>query len=413
MTMSRVDLQLLLLQMLGTAEPVDQQRLTALSDADWMEIQDMARDHRIAPMLQWQRQWCGEAWPIPDHVAVNWLGAYRRAALRVLRIEQTIFRISELFDRAGIPYAALKGAALAWSVYQNPGIRTMRDVDILVAREDALRAHDVLRAADFRTPEVFKNTPEYTLAHDKHFPPLFSPVFEINVELHFRLTNLIIPGTADADYHHPERLLRHRTTETIRDRVISVLCPTDTLLHIIVHAAYDHGFANGPLVLNDIALLVAHRPIDWQRFWHMAAQGGWTRGCQLMFTLVEEAHGGLPELALTASTDALPEVIKHQAKILTLCKMDEQQEVRIVAFLQRPRSIRERISYLAARIFAPPRVVALWGNVERDSIQLIWLYPLRVLYLIWAAIKALLNPRTLENADQAFVVANWLHTVQD
>jgi len=413
MSMSRTDLQLLLLQMLSVAEPVDLQRLIAFGAADWLVIQDMVRDHRIAPMLQWQKQQRGEAWPIPDYVAVNWLGAYRRAALRVLRIEQTIFRVSELLDGAGIPYAALKGAALAWSVYPNPGIRTMRDLDILVARDDARRAYDVLHAADFRTPEMFKNTPEYTLEHDKHFPPLFSPVFEINVELHFRLTNHIIAGTETADYHHPERLLAHRTTEMIRDRVISVLCPTDTLLHIIVHAAYDHGFANGPLVLNDIALLVANRPIDWPRFWSMAAQGGWIRGCQLMFQLVEEAHGSLPEPTLNAATNTLPEAIKHQAKLLTLCKMDEQQEARIVAFLQRPQSVRERIMYLAARVFAPRHLVASWGNVERDSIQLIWLYPLRVLYLIRAAVKALLTARTVENADQAVVVADWLHTAQD
>lgn len=412
MSASRADLQLLLLKMLGVAQPVDVQRLLALTAADWLVIQDMVRDNRIAPMLQWQRQTRGEAWPIPDNVAVNWLGAYRRAALRVLRIEQTILRVNELFDGTNIAYAAIKGAALAWSVYQSPSLRTMRHLDILVGRDDVSRAYDVLRAADFRTPEMIKHAPEFPLLHDKHFPPLFSPVFEINVELHFRLINHVMPGTDMADYHHPERLLARRTTEMIRDRAICVLCPTDTLLHIIVHAAYDHVFADAPLVLHDVALLIAQRPIDWPRFWHMAEQGGWSRGCQLMFQLVEDAQGGLPAEALTASADTLPETIKDQTKLLTLSKTDERQEARIAALSARRRGARERIRYFGAEIFVPRHLGASWGNVERDSVQLLWRYPLRMFYLIRAAIRAVLIQRTVKNADPADIVADWLHTAR-
>jgi hypothetical protein len=413
MSASREDLQLLLLAMLAPAMRVEPHQITALDADDWAVLQQMVRDHRIGPMLHWQTLARAEAWPIPEDVAVNWLGGFRRAALRILRIEQTLLRVSELLDDAGIAYAALKGAALAWEVYPNPGLRTMRDLDILVAREDARRAYDILHASDFRTPDIFKNTPEYALAHDKHFPPLFSPVFEINVELHFRLTNHIIPGTESADYHHPERLLAHRLTEQVRDRSISVLCPSDTLLHVIVHAAYDHGFANGPLVLTDIAHLIAQRPIDWTRFWALAAQGRWSRGCQLMFDLVAEAHGHLPEDAVVPGAESIPQPIRQQAKLLTLCKMDEQQEARIIAFLQRPRRPIEWLSYLYARIFAPRHLVASWGNVERNSIQLLWLYPLRALFLIRKAVAALMKPQAVTNADQAIVVADWLHTAKE
>jgi hypothetical protein len=51
------------------------------------------------------------------------------------------------FGEAGIDTLLLKGAALATLVYRDPGVRPMEDLDLLVHRQDAARAMDVLRAA--------------------------------------------------------------------------------------------------------------------------------------------------------------------------------------------------------------------------------------------------------------------------
>ena len=52
--------------------------------------------------------------------------------------------------RAGVPFLVLKGAALAHLVYGDPRLRPMRDVDLLVRKADAGRAHDVLMRCGFR-----------------------------------------------------------------------------------------------------------------------------------------------------------------------------------------------------------------------------------------------------------------------
>ena len=62
-------------------------------------------------------------------------------------------------------------------------------------------------------------------------------------------------------------------------------------LHLIVHAAYDHQFNNGPITFYDIAVLLETAPIHWTKFWQMAATGGWTRGCVMIFELASHYHG--------------------------------------------------------------------------------------------------------------------------
>ena len=66
--------------------------------------------------------------------------------------------------------------------------------------------------------------------------------------------------------------------------------PTEMLLHLIVHAVYEHGFCNGPLVLTDIAYLLGKVEVDWDRFWATAERGGWSEGCNLLLGLAEYYH---------------------------------------------------------------------------------------------------------------------------
>ena len=70
--------------------------------------------------------------------------------------------------------------------------------------------------------------------------------------------------------------------------------PTDLLLHLIVHAAHDHGFNNGPLLMSDIAFLLRRHAIDWPLFWCLAGQVRSTRACFLALRLTERYWGGQP-----------------------------------------------------------------------------------------------------------------------
>ena len=69
--------------------------------------------------------------------------------------------------------------------------------------------------------------------------------------------------------------------------------PTDLLLHLILHAALDHRFNNGPLTLSDIGYLLQSEPIDWTAFWQRASEQHCVRACWLTLRLVEQYWGAL------------------------------------------------------------------------------------------------------------------------
>ena len=166
--------------------------------------------------------------------------------------------VAALLDAAAIPHAVLKGLWLAWHVYDHPALRPVRDIDIIVAKEHALAAHGTLSRAGFTPRNPHGPSPGLALASGKHLPGLMSPDPKINVEIHHRL---LTPSAcrARAGARYAGTLWRAAFGRMVKGGAWLCLSPTDALLHLIIHAAYEHCFCNGPLVLTDIALLLRGR----------------------------------------------------------------------------------------------------------------------------------------------------------
>src|SRR3954466_11327203 len=63
---------------------------------------------------------------------------------------RVLANVSRAMAQATVPFLVLKGAALAHLVYGDPGLRPMRDVDLLVHPADGQRALHVLTRCGFR-----------------------------------------------------------------------------------------------------------------------------------------------------------------------------------------------------------------------------------------------------------------------
>ena len=83
-----------------------------------------------------------------------------RARLRARRTQyahaaavrtRVVADVASAMTQAGVPFLVLKGAALAHLLYGDPGLRPMRDVDLLIRKADAGRALDVLLRCGFQT----------------------------------------------------------------------------------------------------------------------------------------------------------------------------------------------------------------------------------------------------------------------
>lgn len=111
---------------------------------------DDAAAHRVKPLLAWALGRAGELPHYPDLVRAALLGAARaEAALEIAR-RYDLRRVLSALTDAGVDVLAIKGAALAYTVYPEPWLRPREDTDLLVRAADADRAGSLLLTAGYR-----------------------------------------------------------------------------------------------------------------------------------------------------------------------------------------------------------------------------------------------------------------------
>jgi hypothetical protein len=347
------ELQQFLLDLVSTARAVTAQRSARLDEADWRVLHDMLRKHRLGPLLHWRLTHERASLPVPGAVRQKLAEDFHRAALRALRFHRELCLLTHILQRAQIASIALKGAFLAYHVYPHPAMRPLRDLDVLVAADQALAAFQALLAAGYRRAPDSTGEPAACLAVRKHLPALYSPA-GVCVELHVRLAS-----PCDAIRLDEAGLWERAIEARVAGQTVRYLSHTDLLMHLIFHAVYDHRFDNGPLVVPDLGYLIGRAQIDWALFWRRAAAGGTTRGCVLLLKLMQRYHGAVAvdfSAAGGAALDGIDAVLESSATLM----VDQQPacaDWRLSADIAgMPRH--RQLAIMLRRLFPPRTVVA-------------------------------------------------------
>lgn len=297
--------------------------LDRLSESDWDRLNFLAAQHRLRPLLHAQH----DSDPaIPARIRTDWQDAHRLAALEAMQIRHELGQCVRSLEAAGIAPVALKGAWLSAHAYPSPALRPMRDIDLLVPRDQVLDAYAVLRGAGYAEFEAPEMSLEDTLRLDKHLPPLVAPRGTV-VELHHRLWE----PDGRLDHASPTETAA-LPAETVRDQDgIAYLAPSDTLAHLIVHAVYSHRLDCGPLLLPDIDFLLRTAPIDWPAFWDRATREGWRSGARLVLELVAAYRKGAQiDFAADGGAPA-PQALIEAAPDLLLQDLDTRRSAGLAA----------------------------------------------------------------------------------
>jgi Uncharacterised nucleotidyltransferase len=159
----------------------------------------------------------------------------------------------EALDRAGLATLVLKGAALAFTVYDRPELRPFGDVDVLVEPQAAPDARRILAGAGWR-PLRPVTASSFALRHSLGL----TNAAGARVDLHWHA--LAECCGADADRAFWRRAERRR----IGDWSTRVLGPPDQLLHVAVHglrwsrSPSTHWIADAVIILRH-----AGPTLDW------------------------------------------------------------------------------------------------------------------------------------------------------
>ncbi len=144
----------------------------------------MAEQHGMAPLVYYHLREAGIE--IPATVNRILKGAYltHRHANRERMV--ALEEIAAAYRKAGIEMLALKGAALANTIYPDIALRCMCDLDLMVADDEADSARKALEKLGFNIHETASIQPQ---AFSHHFPPATRDQNSVGVvvELHHHL----------------------------------------------------------------------------------------------------------------------------------------------------------------------------------------------------------------------------------
>ncbi|MCP4359245.1 MAG: nucleotidyltransferase family protein [Chloroflexi bacterium] len=191
-----------------------------------------------------------------------------------------ITQISQAFSEAGLPFVLLKGAALGQSVYDDPVLRPMSDIDIWLRDEDMAPAVATMLSLGYRSNE--KDERPLRLQHLAKGEIQFTRS-DWNwglVELHWSpFPGWWLQRTAVVDevaiWSRIEPIVPQ--SDDWRGQAYQ-LSPEDMVIHVAVHLAVNHQFGMATLrSLLDIAFIAKSRSVNWPvvveraKLWRLAA----------------------------------------------------------------------------------------------------------------------------------------------
>jgi Uncharacterised nucleotidyltransferase len=174
----------------------------------------------------------------------------------------------------GIESITLKGMVLAQTVYPEPGLRPMADIDLLVKPEERTAALATLQALGYRTPGPGADVH----AASRSFAELVRD--GTRIDLHWHVARYLrFEGIVRVDHAG----LWHRARPLVTSHGWSLtLCPEDLVLHLVLHLTLGSDFAR-VLWYADLDAVLRHRAgeLDWDRLvaetdrWRIRALVGW------------------------------------------------------------------------------------------------------------------------------------------
>jgi hypothetical protein len=361
------DIKTLLLQLITERYTVTQQQLDNLSNEQWQTLFTLAKSHRIGPLLHHKLR--ERKLYSPEEIAVELDKLYQQSALRSLTSQAELLKLHRLLENAGIHFIALKGSYLATKVYPSSAIRPMRDIDLLLPEKELRTAYQLLLEAGYTHPPRYQGDPEAMFKIGKHLPPLLSPA-KIVIELHDKV--LHPEDWGNGDFTDEPDFWQHCTTTSIGNKRFPVMCATDLLLHLIIHACFDHKFNNGPLTFPDIAFLLKKKSIDWKLFWQKAKEGGGEKGCTLVLFMIKHYYPDISIEGLAEDEQLTKDALRFS--LLTLQDYHSRRDLNSLQLLVH-NGVIAKIKTLFSKVFPSKAKISSLFPVSINSPFIYCYYP--------------------------------------
>lgn len=248
---------------------------------DWKLIYEEANAHQILEILfPVVQQLNVDLMPCKE-VFDTWTRQTIISGIKQANHIENMAEVLNTFKESGIDVITLKGLVLR-DLYPQPLLRSMSDADILIHKQDLLKAKSILLSLGYFIKEE-SNPKEMRFFHNK----------KLIIELHW---SLIDPGLIQNSEQFETHVWDNFHNSMLNSVPIYILSPEDQVLylclHMIAHIQY-RGF--GLRQLCDLVLLIEAKSADinWNSFNNRIKEFDITKfvycifqACELLFNLV-------------------------------------------------------------------------------------------------------------------------------
>jgi putative nucleotidyltransferase-like protein len=263
------------------------------SSLTWQRLLAIANEQGLLPLLT-QKFSHADPQVIPPEAQQTLKSFFREQTIFDLRMLAEMYRILDRFAAQGIAVMATKGPVLAQRCYGFSFARQYTDLDFVLRNADVLRATETLISLGYDSKVPPSAIRAKKPAGEYAFTQLASKLL---VELHTEKTFRYYPNPLSVD-----RLLSRKASVRLGEQDVPALSIEDELLLISIHGAKH--FWERLLWIADVAALITHNPIDWDRATAIAREVDAERMLYLSLLLAKNIAGAALPAAVQADAES-------------------------------------------------------------------------------------------------------------
>jgi len=194
---------------------------------NWDEIIKTSTQHETLPLVYYNLNKLAFQNIIPETIFLTMRDYYYINLKRNLVFEKEILTILALADQDKTDIIPFKGFSLIYTVYHNPGLRIMADVDILTKEDELSKIKYILYNLGYRDND------KKVWHYNEQFEIIFTKKLALNTFIAIEAHRALSPGRP---YKINLPYLWQRThKELICGHEMQCLSPEDTLLSLVLH----------------------------------------------------------------------------------------------------------------------------------------------------------------------------------
>ena len=396
------------------SEATKTKRLAGVSAEEWRAVAELAGQHNVAPLFFHRTLRMNIV--LPGDIKEKLVRAYRQDTLRTMRLYEKLSKLLQRLQEQDIPVIALKGIYLAEAVYEKIGLRAMRDIDLLVKKDNLPRVDAILLALGCAPEDNIRVVTEDNLHFRYHFPD-----DALMVEIHWSIIDAIFPFQIDM-----EELWRRARSVTLAQAPAWTFDPEDLLLHLCLHTA-KHANEMNIRMLCDINEVVRRfgMELDWQEMDERARQWNAVRAVYLILRLAQELLDVpvpadwlvslRPEDFSESYLDLAREQILGRYSDMKTSQLESNYLLNLLQ-LWGPKGLGNKLALIRERLLPPRETMARWYPAPVNSWRIYLYYPVRIMDILvkhratlWQLARG--NPKAraiAEHTNQVIELRDWL-----